>query len=115
MSAQPFAPPRLLTVAEYLGISQIEPGYSELLEGRWVISPSPLADHNWAGAEARDQLRPQLPPHLEIDIDIDIDPPVSLLACHLAGEFGYADGGTVTGKFTATTPFAVEIDLNALL
>jgi len=192
MTAQPFAPPRLLTVAEYLALGEIEPGYSELVEGRLVITPSPLADHNWAGAEVLDQLRPQLPPHLEIILGIDVDlelvppdepgscrrpdlivvergarlrqrraggviraaevvvvmevlspgssrtdhvvkrgeyadasiphywivdltEPVSLIACHLAGEFGYADGGAVTGKFTATEPFAVEIDLDDLL
>jgi hypothetical protein len=40
---------------------------------------------------------------------------VSLLVCHLAGEFGYADGGAVTGTFTTTEPFPVEIDLDALL
>jgi hypothetical protein len=45
-----------------------------------------------------------------------VDPaePVSLLACHQAGEFGYADDGVVTGTFTATEPFPVEIDLAAL-
>jgi Uma2 family endonuclease len=46
---------------------------------------------------------------------VDITEPVSLLACHLAGEFGYADRGAVTGTFTATAPFAVEIDLDSLL
>ena len=45
---------------------------------------------------------------------VDIEPPVSLLACHLAGEFGYADSGTATGTFSATAPFPVEIDLDAL-
>ena len=41
--------------------------------------------------------------------------PVSLLACHQAGEFGYADDGAVTGAFTTSDPFPVEIDLDALL
>jgi Uma2 family endonuclease len=45
---------------------------------------------------------------------VDITEPVSLLACHLAGEFGYADDGSVTGRFTAAEPFPVEIDLDAL-
>jgi hypothetical protein len=35
-------------------------------------------------------------------------------SCHLAGEFGYADGGTVTGQLVATEPFPVEIDLDVL-
>ena len=34
--------------------------------------------------------------------------------CHQAGEFGYADDGAVTGTFTATEPFPVGIDLDAL-
>jgi hypothetical protein len=46
---------------------------------------------------------------------VDLDEPVSLLACHLAGEFGYVDGGAVTGVFRAAEPFPVEIDLDALL
>jgi Uma2 family endonuclease len=46
---------------------------------------------------------------------VDLDEPVSLIACHLAGEFGYVDGGAVTGIFRTTDPFPVEIDLDALL
>jgi hypothetical protein len=46
---------------------------------------------------------------------VDLAEPVSLLACHLAGEFGYVDGAAATGTVTTTTtPFAVEIDLSAL-
>ena len=40
---------------------------------------------------------------------------VTLTAHHLAGEFGYADPGPVTGVFTATEPFPVRIDLDALV
>jgi Uma2 family endonuclease len=46
---------------------------------------------------------------------IDVDEPVSLIARHLAGEFGYVDGGAVTGVFRTSEPFPVEIDLDALL
>ena len=46
---------------------------------------------------------------------VDLDPPVSLVACHLAEEFGYVDGGAVTGVFRTTEPFPVGIDLDALL
>lgn len=191
--AAPLAPPRLLTVSEYLELGEIEPGYSELVEGRVIITPSPLVNHNWAGAEVRDQLKPQLPPHLEIVLDIDVDlqlapadapgfsrcpdlivvqrgvrqrqwreggmirasevviimetlspgsgrtdrvakrseyadagiphywildltEPVSMLACHLAGEFGYVDGGgPVTGRYTTTEPFPLELDLTTLI
>jgi Uma2 family endonuclease len=46
---------------------------------------------------------------------LDVTEPVSLVACHLAGGFGYADGGAVTGRFITTEPFDLEIDLDALL
>jgi len=189
---QPVTLPRLLTVAEYLELGETEPGYSELVEGRLVITPSPLADHNRAAFDMALQLSSQLPPHLEIILDIDVDlelvppdepgfcrrpdlivvqrearlrqrreggavrardvvvaveflspgsrrtdhvvkrgeyadagiahywiidlvEPVSLLACHHAGEFGYADRGPVTGTFTSTSPFAVDVELDELL
>jgi Uma2 family endonuclease len=45
---------------------------------------------------------------------LDLGVPVSLLACHLAGEFGYQDAGPVTGTYTAAEPFALTIELDAL-
>ena len=45
---------------------------------------------------------------------IDAEAPISLVACHLAGAFGYQDGGAVTGVFETTEPFPVRIDLDAL-
>lgn len=45
---------------------------------------------------------------------INADQPISLLACHLAGEFGYQDSGEVTGVFEAKDPFPVRIELDAL-
>jgi hypothetical protein len=45
---------------------------------------------------------------------IDLDPPMSLLACHLAGELGYADDGERTGRFTTTEPYPLTIDLDQL-
>jgi hypothetical protein len=47
MKIQPVAPLHLLTVAEYLAIGEIEPGYSELVEGRLLMSPSPV-QLNWS-------------------------------------------------------------------
>jgi Uma2 family endonuclease len=182
---------RLLTVAEYLGIGEIEYGYSELVEGRLVLSPNPSPLHNLASGEICLALHRQLPADFQAVQDVDVDlglaeadapgfvrrpdivvvhrdglrrvereggviraadvlvvvelvspssrrtdhvikrgeyadagiphywivdlaEPVSLLACHLAGEFGYADDAAATGPFTTTTPFAVEIDLSAL-
>lgn len=192
MTIQPVAPSHLLTVAEYLEIGEIELGYSELVEGRLLMTPSPAPDHNRAGFRMAVELERQLPPGLEVipdmDVDLELAPaeapgtvrrpdlivvplearkrvraeggiirasevlvvmevlspgsrrtdhvhkrgeyadaeiprywiidttePVSLLACHLAGEFGYADAGSVTGTFSATEPFPVEIALGALL
>jgi Uma2 family endonuclease len=191
VTIQPVAPSHLLTVAEYLEIGEIELGFSELVEGRLLMSPSPAPDHNYAALRLAVRLEDKLPTGWEIITDIDVDlqlapadapgtvrrpdlvvveaegrqrvrreggvfrasevllivevvspgsartdhvqkrseyadagiphywivdptAPVSLLACHQAGEFGYADGGTVTGRFTATEPFPIEIDLDAL-
>ena len=41
--------------------------------------------------------------------------PVTLTAHHLAGAFGYAAAGSVTGLFTATAPFRARVDLGALV
>jgi len=183
--------PRLLTVAEYLELGEIEPGYTELVEGRVILSPSPEFDHNYVGDEVWLALRQQLPPHLlaitDMDVNLelappkapgfvrrpdvlvvyrearerirrergilrasdvvivvetlspgskrtdrvakrhdyadagiphywilDLDQPVSLLTCHLAGEFGYADGGEFTGTFRTADPFGFELDLDSL-
>ncbi len=46
---------------------------------------------------------------------IDVDAPVSLVACHLAGEFGYQDAGAVSGVFETEEPFRARVDLDALI
>ncbi|MGH3670282.1 MAG: Uma2 family endonuclease [Pseudonocardiaceae bacterium] len=46
---------------------------------------------------------------------VDLDRPVTLIACHLAGEFGYQDAGPVTGQFVATEPFQASVKLDDLL
>ena len=43
------------------------------------------------------------------------DERITLTAHHLAGEFGYADAGPVSGVFTTTEPFPVRVDLDALV
>jgi Uma2 family endonuclease len=63
----------LLTVTEYAGLGETEAGYTELLEGRLLMSPSPAPDHNFAAAELLVQLRPQVPDHLEVIPDVDVD------------------------------------------
>jgi hypothetical protein len=37
-----------------------------------------------------------------------------MLACHLAGEFGYVDGGLVHGVFATEDPLPLRLDLDAL-
>jgi Uma2 family endonuclease len=45
---------------------------------------------------------------------IDFARPTSLLAAHLAGDFGYQDSGEVTGTFEANEPFPLRLDLDGL-
>jgi Uma2 family endonuclease len=45
---------------------------------------------------------------------VDLDPVPTLTPCHLAGEFGYQDGGAVTVSYEASEPAPVRIDLTAL-
>jgi Uma2 family endonuclease len=45
---------------------------------------------------------------------VDLDEPVSLVACHLAGKFGYQDAPAATKTFGTAEPFPVELDLNRL-
>ncbi len=73
MTALPQPPMHLLSVAEYAELGEIESGYTELWEGRLLMSPSPVPDHNVASGELREQLKPQLPAHLEVIQDIDVD------------------------------------------
>ncbi len=45
---------------------------------------------------------------------IDPEDQASLVACELAGPFGYQDGGEITGRFESDHPFLVRVDLDAL-
>lgn len=67
------APPRLWTIAQYAGIGETEPGYTELVAGRLLISPSPTPDHQAALIELAIQLQPQLPADLAVILGVDID------------------------------------------
>jgi hypothetical protein len=42
---------------------------------------------------------------------VELDDGPSLTACHLAGEFGYADAPPVRGRFRTDVPFPAEVDL----
>jgi Uma2 family endonuclease len=182
----------LLTIAEYSELGETESGYTELQEGRLLMSPSPIPDHNLVSMGLAFQLDGQLPGHVRViqDIDVnlelapaeqpgfsrrpdlvivsaeavkrvraeggmlrasdveviieivspgsrrtdyvlkhgeyadagighywivDITEPVSLVACHLAGELGYQNAPDVTGTFTAVEPFELRIQVDQLL
>lgn len=66
-------PVHLLTVPDYAALGEVESGYTELVEGRLLMSPSPGPDHNAASLELALQLQPQLPEHLEVIQDVDVD------------------------------------------
>jgi hypothetical protein len=110
---------RLLTIDEYAALGETDTGYTELLEGRVLVSPSPAARHNYAVLALAMQLVPQLPAYADAGIGhywiVDLNPPVSLLAHHLAGDFGYAHCTAATGVFTTTTPFPTRVELDRLL
>jgi Uma2 family endonuclease len=72
-SHEPTAPDHLLTVAEYAALGETEPGYSELVEGRLLMSPSPTPKHNIAAFELAVQLREQVPASLRVVLDVDVD------------------------------------------
>lgn len=70
---QPLEVDHLLTVAEYAALGETESGYTELQEGRLVMSPSPRPNHAFALFRLAKQLDEQLPEHLDLLPDIDID------------------------------------------
>lgn len=63
----------LLTIKEYAALGETEHGYTELIEGRLLVSPSPVPDHNYAIQELGVQLRPHLPDSVETVPDMDVD------------------------------------------
>ncbi|MBV9142703.1 MAG: Uma2 family endonuclease [Pseudonocardiales bacterium] len=66
-------PARLLTAAEYAQLGETGWGYTELLDGRILVSPSPSPKHNMAGLTLAMQMVPQLPEGLRVIQDVDID------------------------------------------
>jgi Uma2 family endonuclease len=78
MTAEPLPEPEadsihLLTIAEYAALGETEHGYTELIEGRLIMSPSPVPDHNIASMELAFALRPSLPDGFEAVLDMDVD------------------------------------------
>ncbi|SDG99894.1 Endonuclease, Uma2 family (restriction endonuclease fold) [Lentzea fradiae] len=69
----PAVPTGRLTVAQYAALGETEDGFTELVEGRLIVSPSPLGDHNVVGFNLATQLAGQLPDELEVILDVDVD------------------------------------------
>ncbi|WP_091457135.1 Uma2 family endonuclease [Actinokineospora iranica] len=67
------APAHLLTIEEYAALEETETGYTELLEGRLLMSPSPTPEHQKAMMVLGYQLFDQLPDHLDLIADVDVD------------------------------------------
>ncbi|MFF0143991.1 Uma2 family endonuclease [Amycolatopsis sulphurea] len=66
-------PDHLLSIEEYAALGEPESGFTELVEGRVVMSPSPIRRHNRAAYRLSTILEPQLPPELDVNLDLDVD------------------------------------------
>jgi len=79
MTALPYDPGHLYTVAEFAALPEDNSAIYELQEGHIVASPRPAPPHMNVLGELYVQLREQLPATLramiEIDIDLEFDPP----------------------------------------
>jgi Uma2 family endonuclease len=73
MTAQPLLPGHLLTIGQYAELGEDEHGYSELQEGRMVMSPSPAYKHMIALTNLVLQLSPQVPSDLQLIAELDVD------------------------------------------
>jgi Uma2 family endonuclease len=70
---EPSVPDHPLTIAEYAALGETERGYTELIEGHLLMSPSPIPDHNYAVVELAFRLRPQVPDKYEVLTELDVD------------------------------------------
>ncbi len=77
-----------------------------------VVEVVPPGSHRLDTLVERDEYADAGIPHYWV---VDLGDRPQLTAHHLAGEFGYADDGAVTGVFAATAPFPVRIALDALV
>ncbi len=63
----------LLTIGEYAALGETEHGYTELVEGRLLMSPSPAFRHGRAMRRLYQQLLAQSPADLEVVLEQDVD------------------------------------------
>ncbi len=96
----------LFTVDEYLRLGETEVGYTELVEGRLIMTPNPGLAHQRALSRLMFQLHPQLPGEFEavhaLDVDLELSPadqpgfsrrPDLIVMPRSAGERLSRDGG----------------------
>lgn len=62
-----------MTVAQYAALGETEDGFTELVEGRLIMTPSPNPRHNIILGEVHAQLREQVPVSHRVIPDIDVD------------------------------------------
>ena len=71
-------PRQLLSIKDYLSLGEVEPGFTELVEGRLLFSPTPDPRHSRATYALACQLYEQLPdgfqPIPRVDIDLCLAP-----------------------------------------
>jgi Uma2 family endonuclease len=78
VTALPEPPTHLLTVGEYAQLGETTTGYTELQEGKLIMSPSSTPRHMIASGRLLLQIQSQLPDHLcavqEVDVDLELSP-----------------------------------------
>lgn len=63
----------LLTIGEYAALGETEHGYTELVEGRLLMSPSPAYGHSRAMGRLYSELVRQAPAEFEAVQELDVD------------------------------------------
>jgi len=98
-----------------LSSSAVTPGGTTSQSGRPRSSPRSRSrrPHRSAPTEwpkRSDYAAAGIPHYWIVDLD-----PLSVLECRLGADGAYADQGAVTGAFRTLEPFAIEVDLDALV
>ncbi len=68
-----------MTIGQYIALGETEDGYTELVDGRLIMFPNSLINHNVVGFNLLVQLADQLPDDLEVihnmDVNLELAPP----------------------------------------
>ncbi len=104
--------PDLVVVdADALDRVEVEGGLIRASEVRVVIEIVSPESHRRDNVLKREEYARAGIPHYWL---VDLGEPVSVVGCHLAGEFGYRDSGAVTGEFTTTSPCPITLRVDQL-